>query len=248
MQSGPLGDGFWPLRIFRRIAAENPKYSRKFFCQSLPFFDFFEANSAELPQNAAELPQNSAPKNAKLTNFAWLCPKKAFFLKVFLVFAVPKKVAPKVAKGFFSDRWQTRLPAQFPKKIGEVWNGLRWETAGAALAPTMRLTKSAAKYAGGWGCFREGCTIARQWGFFWTPKPSFPGNGIRAPVWVEGVSAQNHKVEWYREWKKKTKEIQHKDLFLPPFPLFKILCVCIFPYISKRKTARTHRISGVGGP
>ena len=57
-----------------------------------------------------------------------------------------------------------RLPANFPKEIGEMWQwfamGNRWGGTGTAMA-TMPLTKSAAKYGGGPNRFREGCIIAQ---------------------------------------------------------------------------------------
>ena len=47
--------------------------------------------------------------------------------------------------------------------------------------------------------------------------------------------------------KKHPKQSNTKTSFLPPSP-FKILCVCVFFCISKRKTARTQRISGLKAP
>ena len=50
------------------------------------------------------------------------------------------------------------------------------------------------------------------------------------------------------ESENKTKEIQHKDLFFAPLSLLQNSLCLRFSYISKRKTARTQRISGVEDP
>ena len=146
MQSWPLGDGFRPLRIFRRIAAENPKYSRKVFCQKkdLHIWVFWGQNMDFSRQKrclapvSAELPQSSATHNPKRMqnwpNFAWLSNRSIFLIcPKFLSFCLSKK-APNVAKGGFSDRWHKRLPANSQQKSVKCGNGLKWETAGAALA------------------------------------------------------------------------------------------------------------------
>ena len=97
-------------------------------------------------------------------NFAWLCPKKTFF-KIcpnFLSFRRSKKGGAKSGQGGFCGPMANEAACAIPK--GNRWNVaavLGLETTGAALAPTMRLTKSAAKCAGAWDCFCEGCAIAQ---------------------------------------------------------------------------------------
>ena len=142
LQCGPLGDGFWHLRIFRGIAAENPNYSRKVFCQSLPFLSFwgpkngFFETKADVwhrpPQNCRRMPQNSAefgnPQPQKMQNWLELLPdcvqKKIFFFSKFAqsfeFLPFQKKWRQKRPRGF-SDRWQTRLSAQFLKESGGMW-------------------------------------------------------------------------------------------------------------------------------
>ena len=161
------------MRIFRRIAAENPKHTRKFFCQNLPGFTFSKQkkngfsrqkptcgtgppqNCHRMPHNAAELPQNSAthsPKTCKTDQVLPDCVQKNHFFKIcpkFLSFCRSKKVAPKVANRVFWTDGKRGCLRNSQRKSVKCGNGLRWETVGATLAPTMRLTKSAAKYAGG---------------------------------------------------------------------------------------------------
>ena len=178
-----MGHGFWPLIIFRRIAAENPKMARRFSAPKTHFLrfsliflsllflekarkttqkskDFYLCRTPKIPgkegenaQKSKEIPCNEKSKEIQKSkerkirvwgqkeNFffakkpkggtglrriaaechrmlqncrrirqptapknAWLCPKEAFFSKFaqnFWVFAFPKKVAPKVAKGVF---------------------------------------------------------------------------------------------------------------------------------------------------
>ena len=88
VHSWPLGDGFWHLRIFCRIAAENPNVNIR-FSAPIRFFEVFQKmrpkqglfeTKNDVPQNCCRMPQNcrriqqpTPPKNAKLT------PKEAFF-------------------------------------------------------------------------------------------------------------------------------------------------------------------------
>ena len=150
-QSWPVGDGFWLLRTFRRIAAENQNMHLRFSAKVCMFWVFFAKTwlfrdekrhvapaSAELLQNAAEL-GNPQPQKCKTDQILPDCPKQAFFqiCPKFLSFCRSKKSGAKNGQGGFSGRWQTRLPAQFPKKISEVarvWDGKplgrRWHCYG----------------------------------------------------------------------------------------------------------------------
>ena len=120
-------------------------------------------------------------------NMFKICPN-------FLSFCRSKKVAPNLAKGVFrpmANEVAYTIPKRKSVKRG---NGLRWQTVGAALAPTMRLTKSAAKYAGGSDCFREGCTIAQ----------------LRSKLRRKSLAKQNQQnISHVEPW-------QQKNMFLRP--------------------------------
>ena len=102
---------------------------------------------------AAEFGTHS-PQNARTDQIMPDCPKEAFFqnLPKIFEFSPFQKRGANNGQGFFLDRWQTRLPPQFPKReIGETWQwfemGNHWGGAGTGMV-TMRSTKSAAKYRG----------------------------------------------------------------------------------------------------
>ena len=125
----------------------KPKIFTQGFLPKSAFFEFFEANkltfrdkNLRVAPASAELLQNSAthsPQKCKTDQILLECPNEAFFQnlpKIFEFLPFQKSWRQKWPKGFFSDRWQTRLPAQFPKEIGEMWQwfemGNRWGGAG----------------------------------------------------------------------------------------------------------------------
>ena len=148
----------------RKSSAELPQKTRSIhvrFSAKPYLFEFFEAKKWTLrrvfetktdvwhwpPPNCCRIRQPTTPTNVKLTKFCLfvsrrslekLCPKVLSFCR-----------SKKVAKGVLRTDGTRGCLRNSQKKSVKRGNGLRWETAGAALALTARLTKSAAKYAGG---------------------------------------------------------------------------------------------------
>ena len=92
--------------------------------------------AAECRGIAAEL-GNLQPKKNKTDHILPDCVQKKHFQnlpKILEFLPFQKRWHQKWPRGFFSDRWQTRLPMQFPKEIGEMWQwfemGNRWGGAG----------------------------------------------------------------------------------------------------------------------
>ena len=85
---------FRPLRSFRRIAAENPKCSRKVFCQKSAYLGFLRPKHGlletkndvwhrchRLPQTCRRIRQPTAPKNAKLTKCCLIVSTRSIYSK-----------------------------------------------------------------------------------------------------------------------------------------------------------------------